>query len=186
MAYQEISPGDSDAWDLWTVSLRTDAEGLYASAPEPFLKTTLDERHLSFSPDGRWVAYAIYEPSTGPETYVRTFPDDGRRWKVSDGAGKLPQWSLASRELLYEVGSSIMVAPYSTRGRGFRLGKPRLWSQQAVDGRAIMKPFSLAPDGSTVTATVADLGAEKRSRHTATLWTNALAEIQRRAPARAR
>ena len=93
LAFMQFDAGTSQASDLWTVSLRIDPAGLRASEPEPFLRTIFDERHLTFSQDGRWVAYSSTESGSRHEIYVRAFPNDGRRWKISDTGGIVPQWS---------------------------------------------------------------------------------------------
>ena len=55
-----------DSFDLWTVPLESDSAGLRAGKPEVFLQTPADERYPSFSPDGRWMAYASDESGTLP------------------------------------------------------------------------------------------------------------------------
>ncbi|MGD1093419.1 MAG: hypothetical protein ABSB35_15700 [Bryobacteraceae bacterium] len=48
-------------YDLWTLPLESDGAGLRAGKPEVFLQTQFNKRHASFSPDGRWLAYASDE-----------------------------------------------------------------------------------------------------------------------------
>ena len=66
-----------ERYDLWTVPLESDSAGLRAGKPEVFLQTPSDERHPTFSPDGRWMAYLPMNPGTN-QVYVRAFPGQGR------------------------------------------------------------------------------------------------------------
>jgi Tol biopolymer transport system component len=84
LAFYELNA--ATGFDLWTVPLGTESAGLRAGKPEAFLQTPADERHPSFSPDGRWTAYSSNE--SGPvEIYVRAFPDKGGKWQISNGGG---------------------------------------------------------------------------------------------------
>ena len=75
--------------DLWTVPLESDSAGLRAGKPEVFLQTPANEVCPSFSPDGRWMAYASDESGTA-QVYVRAFPDKGGKWQISNSGGVLP------------------------------------------------------------------------------------------------
>jgi Tol biopolymer transport system component len=59
LAFFEANPGTG--FDLWTVPVESDSTGLRAGKPQVFLQTPFDERYPSFSPDGRWLAYASNE-----------------------------------------------------------------------------------------------------------------------------
>jgi len=84
LAFMEQSPETGD--DLWTVPLETDAAGLRAGKPEPYLQSPFNELDGSFSPEGRWMAYASDE-SGGFQVYVRAFPDKGGKWQISNSGG---------------------------------------------------------------------------------------------------
>jgi serine/threonine-protein kinase len=177
LAFQEFAIGGRDAWDLWSVPIRVDPGSLNASEPELFFGTGADERHLSLSPDGRWASYTSFDAGT-PATYVRTFPDDGRRWKVSEGGGYRAQWSTARPELFFHDGRVITSAPYAIASGAFLLGKPRVWSPQLLDSTSPTAPFSVSLDGRRVVAIVPDLKSEERFRHVITLWTHAVDQFQ--------
>ena len=72
---------------LWTVPLESDGAGLRAGKPEVFLLTQFNARSPSFSPDGRWLAYASDE-SGAYQVYVRAFPDKGGKWQVSNSVAR--------------------------------------------------------------------------------------------------
>jgi Tol biopolymer transport system component len=68
---------------------------------QPLLASaTAVQVYAQISPDGRWVAYASNESGRN-EVYVRSFPDLGGKWQISQGGGTFPQWRGDSRELFY-------------------------------------------------------------------------------------
>jgi serine/threonine-protein kinase len=97
LAFHEVS---ATGFHLWTVPLESDGTGLRAGKPEPFLQTQFSERSPSFSPDGRWLAYASDE-SGSYQVYVRAFPDRGGKWQISNGGGLYPVFSRNGRELFF-------------------------------------------------------------------------------------
>jgi len=181
LAFMQFDTGTSHASDLWTVSVRIDPAGLRASEPEPFLRTIFDERHLTFLQDGRWVAYSSTESGSRHEIYVRAFPNDGRRWKISDTGGIVPQWSAQGHHLFFQsLNRLLMVTPYSVTGNAFASGEPHAWSTRPVRESLGPRVYSVSPDGTRVAAVVADASSEARSQHVFTLWTNVLDELRRR------
>ena len=108
--------------------------GLRAGKPEVFLQTPADERSPSFSPDGRWMAYASDESGTY-QVYVRAFPDKGGKWQISNSGGTYPMWSRNGHELFFEtLDNHIMVAAYTVKGDSFVADKPRVWSEKQLGG----------------------------------------------------
>ena len=96
--------------------------------PQPFLQTRAFEVYPSFSPDGRWITYASNE-SGAWEVYVRRFPDNGTKVRVSSSGGSVPRWSRNGRELLYRTEAQrIMVVTYTSRADTFVSSAPRPWS----------------------------------------------------------
>jgi len=181
LAFMQNDVGGNRSWDLWTVPVHIDSREVQASEPEPFLTTKFDERHLSFSRDGRWVAYSSNESGARHEIYVRAFPSDGRRWKFSDSGGIVPQWSSDRRHLFFQsLDRLLMVAPYSVTANEFAPGEPRPWSTQPMVETLGPRVYSLSRDGTRAAALVADATSQAQSRHVVTLWTNILEEFQRR------
>jgi Tol biopolymer transport system component len=142
------------AYDIWTVTIESDGAGLRAGKPEVFLQTPADERHPAFSPDGHWLAYASNESGTY-QVYVRTFPDKGGKWQISNAGGVYPEWSSNSHELFFRTGDNrIMVATYAAKADSFVPDKPRVWSdkQLANFGPVGTATYDLAPDGKRIAA----------------------------------
>jgi hypothetical protein len=81
---------------------------------EPLLETEGDERRVSLSPDGRWLAFDSDE-SGSTEVYVRAFPDlQSGKWQISSGGGEEPRWSPDSKSLYYLGPDGLMVARLDT------------------------------------------------------------------------
>lgn len=75
------------------------------------------------SPDGRWLAYTSNE--TGQfEVYVQSFPQPGRKVRVSVGGGGAPSWADGGRELQY-ISGDARVAVTVTPGEEFQPSTPR-------------------------------------------------------------
>ena len=191
-AANELRPGSASqgvldsktSYDLWTVPLESDGAGLRAGKPEVFLQTTADERYPSFSPDGRWLAYASNESGTY-QVYVRAFPDKGGKWQISNSGGAYPMWSRNGHELFFEtLDNHIMVAAYTVKGDSFVADKPRLWSEKQLGGTVnAARNVDLAPDGKRIVALmpVETAEAQKAQNHVIFLE-NFFDELQRKVP----
>ena len=79
--------------DIWVLSL---ADRSFS----PFFETPFTEGNAAASTDGRLVAYDSDETGRR-EVYVRTFPDSGRRWRVSTDGGHTPAWRRDGGEIYY-------------------------------------------------------------------------------------
>jgi serine/threonine-protein kinase len=184
LAYLEAA---QTGYDLWTVPLEIDpATGIRAGKPEPFLTSSADERSPSFSPDGRWLAYSSNEGGSF-ELYVRSFPDKGSKWQVSNGGGSYPMWSRTAHELFFETPDAhVMVAPYSVTNDSFVAEKPRLWSPKALVNMVNnVKNVELAPDGKRVVALMPVATPEDPStQNHVTFLLNFFDELERRVPVR--
>jgi serine/threonine-protein kinase len=179
LAYMELDPKTS--YDLWTVPLAKDGAGLRAGKPEVFLQTPADERNPSFSPDGKWLAYAARE-SGSFQVFVRAFPDTGGKWQISSDGGNYPMWSRTGRELFFEsLDNRIMVAGYTVQGDSFVRDRPRLWSEKALANTVnFSKNVDLAADSKRVVAVLPAAGGE--AQHHVVFLENFFDELRRRAP----
>ncbi|HEX5475860.1 MAG TPA: hypothetical protein VFX12_14465 [Vicinamibacterales bacterium] len=145
LAYHQMSPGSG--FDLWTVPIASDASGLRAGTPTPFLRTPAFEVYPSFSPDGHWIAYGSNQ-SGAWEVYVRAFPDTGRQVQVSVHGGRIPRWSPNGHDLIYRTDDQrLMVTPFTVKGRVFTPGAPRAWSPARLADTGVLPNFDVAPDG---------------------------------------
>jgi serine/threonine-protein kinase len=168
------------------VPLESDGTGLRAGKPEPFLQTPADERHPSFSPDGRWLAYTSDESGTY-QVYVRAFPDKGGKWQVSNSGGVFPVWSHNGRELFFRASDNrIMVATYTAKGDAFAADKPRVWSEKRLAdfGSNGVLTYDVAADGKRVAALMPAEGPEEQQAQTHVIFLqNFFDEVRRRTAA---
>jgi eukaryotic-like serine/threonine-protein kinase len=152
LAYHEMNP--STGFDLWTVAVEPDGEGFKVGEPEVFLRTPAFEVYPSFSPDGRWMAYASNESGTW-EVYVRAFPDNGTKVRVSNLGGRVSRWSPNGRELFYATDDQrIFVAGYRVEAGRFVPNTPHAWSTQSLGDTGVLSNFDLSSDGQRVAALV--------------------------------
>jgi hypothetical protein len=178
--------GPATGYDIWTVPIESDGAGLRAGKPEVFLQTSSDERHSSFSPDGRWLAYGSDE-SGRFQVYVRAFPDKGGKWQISNTGGAYPVWSRNGRELFFRTDDNrIMVVSYTVKGDSFAAGKPRLWSEKKLADFGVVgvQNYDLAPDGKRIAALMPAESAEVQpAQNHVVFLMNFADELRRRVPA---
>jgi len=103
--------------DIWFAAVDGDR------AARPFLATPFNEGLLTFSPDGRWVAFVSDEAGDG-DVYVQPYPGPGGKTQVSRGGGWAPRWSFDSRELFYLAQDSLAVVSVESGASG-RFSAPK-------------------------------------------------------------
>lgn len=137
-------------FDLWTARLRA-AEAAAADSAA-LLATAAIETWPVISPDGRWVAHASNETGVF-EVYVRAFPDGGPAVRVSRGGGRVPVWSRARRELLYQTDDErVMALDYEIAEGRFVASEPREWTPVRLADTGVLPALDLAPDGDAILA----------------------------------
>ena len=179
LVFFETASGTENS--LWTVPLESDKAGLRAGKPEAFLQTRATA--LSFSSDGRWMAYASNESGT-EQVYVRAFPDAGGKWQISDSGGTWPMWSRNGRELFFEtLDNQIMVAAYAVKGDSFAADKPRMWSEKKLGSSGGRKNVDLAPDGKRIaTLMPVETGDRQKAQSHVTFLENFVDDVRRKVP----
>lgn len=123
--------------DLWILPLTGNAK------PYPFLVTPAIENQGTFSPDGKWVAYA--SDATGTlQVYVRPFPGPGPARAVSTKGGRAPRFSRDGKKIYFVDGDKLMVADFhSDRAAAepaivFQLDETIQQFEPMADGRFLM------------------------------------------------
>ena len=105
--------------DLWILPMDGDRK------PVPYQRGTAAETAGRISPDGRWLAYVSNE--TGDEeVYVQSFPEPGRKVRVSLDGGYAPNWMDGGRRLnfLNDARQEVLTVPVQA-GVEFQPGPPR-------------------------------------------------------------
>ncbi len=89
--------------DVWYTTLGS------TEPPKPVMKTPFMEMQPQLSRDGKWLAYTSDESGT-LEVYVRPFPGDGSRVRISTDGGTEPRWTPEGDRLYYRNDRSVFVA----------------------------------------------------------------------------
>jgi serine/threonine-protein kinase len=186
LAYHEM--GATTGFDVWTAPVETSndqrAREIKVGVPKPFLQSPSFEVYPTFSPDGRWLAYGSNESGT-TEVYVRAFPDNGTKVRVSDRGGRIPRWWPNGRGLLYRTDDQrLMTVTFFVENGRFIPGKPEPWTPLERDPRrladtGVLPNFDLAPDGSRVLALLPSPEDQQTENHV-TFLLNFFDEVQRR------
>ena len=118
--------------NLWSLSLKGDR------TPVPLYQAEFEEQDATFSPNGKWIAYASTE-SGRYDAYVRPFPGPGGKWQISTSGLSLgtlisaSRWNRNGTELYYlSEDQRLMVAEVRGGGSSFEVGTVRA----LFDGRA--------------------------------------------------
>lgn len=102
--------------------------------PIPFVNTQFSEAPGTFSPDGRWVAYASNESSRN-EVYVAPFPGPGGKRQVSTAGGGFPRWRRDGTEIFYvDPDRKLVAAVVNGRGVSFEVGVVKPLFETRVTG----------------------------------------------------
>jgi Tol biopolymer transport system component len=142
--------GEGTNMDLWIAP--TDGSG----EPRAYHAETFQEQRGSISPDGRWVAYESSEDGRA-NVYLDSFPDPGRKHRVSIDGGSIPWWTPDGTAIRFVNDRAIVEASVQTRPE-IRIGIPRevyvldpevRGGAQAQDGRVLhVKPATAAREAS--------------------------------------
>jgi serine/threonine-protein kinase len=182
LAYYERNA--ETGFDLWTVPILRSGSDARLGRPEPFLRTRAFEVYPSFSPDGRWIAYASNE-SGAFEIYVRRFPDDRTKVRVSPAGGVIPYWSPNGHELLYRTDANrVMVVGYRISGKLFTAGEPRPWSPHTLADTGVLPNFAVDASGDRILALMPTAPTHPQSANHVTLMLNVDEEVRRRVASR--
>jgi eukaryotic-like serine/threonine-protein kinase len=182
LAYYERSA--ETGFDLWTVPVLQTDRGPSLGQPEPFLRTRAFEVYPSFSPDGRWIAYASNESGIW-EIYVRRFPDNGTKVRISTAGGVVPRWSPNGSEVIYRTDAQqLMVASYKAAGDSFVVATPRPWSELKLADTGVLPNFDVAPDGERILALMPAPAKAPQTENHVTVMFNFDEQVRRRAESR--
>ncbi len=116
------------------------------SASRPFIATEFREGAPTFSPDGKWVAFASLK-SGQSEIYMQPFPGPGQEWTISTDGGNEPVWARGSGQLFYRRGDAMMVVDITT-SPAVVVGRPRQLFAGPYDRTLASWPdYDATPDG---------------------------------------
>jgi len=145
IAYMRRDPKSNTSWDIWVLPMFPDKSG--DQKPLPVVATNFLDVSPSFSPDGKWLAYANNE--TGRyEVYIQPFPSGPGRWQVSTAGGSRPNWRKDGKELFFinNLDQQVMAVDVNQNGASLQLGTPHALFKAATVGGA-SGPYTVSADG---------------------------------------
>ena len=156
-----LAAGPQPDRDIWLVSPdgKRQARRWFES---PYVESA-----AAFSPDGKWIAY-VSDESGRNEVYIRPFPGDGGRIKISSEGGAEPVWTRGGHELLYRQGNQFLSVDIRTKP-GLAAGTPRvLFSGDFRPGGREDAPFEydISSDGNAIYA-AREISVPQPERHLA-------------------
>jgi Tol biopolymer transport system component len=117
--------------------------------PRVFAGSEFIETQARFSPDGRWIAYALFT-AAGSQVYVNSFPTTGAPVRVSGNGGGWPHWNGTGTELYYlDLQRRINVATVESSTGSFKVVEVRPLFAVPVQRmvRLDAYPYDVTPDG---------------------------------------
>ena len=144
IAYMRRDPKSNTGLDIWVLPMFPDKSG--DQKPFPVVATNFLDVTPSFSPDGKWLAYANNE--TGRmEVYIQPFPSGTGRWQVSTAGGVRPNWRKDGKELFFfSIDQQVMAVDVSQKGASLQLGTPHALFK-ATTVSVANGPYSVSADG---------------------------------------
>jgi hypothetical protein len=140
--------------DRRTIVFRQDIHGLNRDimmapldspkAVRPIAASAFDEKGITLSPDGKWLAYVSNETGIN-EVYIRRLQEASARWPVSHGGGREPRW-IRTGELFFRKEDSVMVTRVDI-GTEPRVSAPRLLFTGRFASTGFESLWDVSPDG---------------------------------------
>jgi Tol biopolymer transport system component len=164
--YQELAQKDNDLWVL----------AFEERKPTPFLQTDFAERFGRFSPDGRWIAYVSNE-SGKSDVYVRTFPDSGGKWQISNAGGTQPHWRRDGKELFYvSPDKKLMAVEVNGSSGTFEVGIPKPLFDLRIRNTSGFSDYDVTADGQRFLVSTL---VEQNARSPVTVVMNWMADLKK-------
>ncbi|MBM3754980.1 MAG: hypothetical protein FJW38_13480, partial [Acidobacteria bacterium] len=136
--------------DLFVASAHTGGDRL------TWLATPNTEAEASFSPDGKWVAYAATEGAQKTGIYIRAWTNgkasSGGQWQVAP-LGNHPRWRPDGKELFYQTAQGkIMTVGITAGPSGIEAGTPREFAATTASFNWGAWNYDVSADGQRVLA----------------------------------
>ncbi len=165
------------AFDQFDLENQTDVYALNVDSTDQVVSianSPAAETGATFSPNGRWVAYASLDQGAS-EVWVASFPEGGAKHQISQNGGTAPHWSSESGELFYWQGTTLMVTRVST-------DDVFIWdpAEQLFDAPDTWVPYvdyEVMPDGQHIILGVKNPDVVMTEIHVVTNW---LEELRQR------
>lgn len=127
---------------VWTIGMDAGA------TPKAFVDTAAVEKHSSFSPDGRWLAYMATSSQGASDVFIQPFPPTGAKYQVSSGGGRAPVWSPDGKQLFFHHSftNQLLVVDVSA-AQGLTFGSPVTLPIDGTIHPQSQRNYDVTPDG---------------------------------------
>ena len=143
---EKVDVGNRDHAALWLLPVHGDGK------LQPFLSSSFNVAHATFSPDGRWVAYSSDETGR-PEVYVQDFART-KKIQISTAGGDQALWSQTGRELFFiSPDHNLMVVGLETQRDDLKLNPPRLLFHAPIRSEGLSASrinYAVSADGNRI------------------------------------
>ena len=154
LAYVESSSATGN--DIWIMGLSP------KTAPIQVAATPASEGYPMFSPNGKWLAYAVEEGEGDADgVYVQPFPGPGRAERIAGRGTTSPVWARDGKSVLYGRLSAdtstiveIVRIPIDSSDDRLRIGSPVTFATGAFNKSVPVSNFDVSTDVSRVLTTV--------------------------------
>ena len=148
-----IRSGNQSVWTTTTDS---------AAKPTAFADTVAVEKHSSFSPDGRWLAFMSTNEGNS-EVFILPFPSTGAKYQISTGGGRTPAWAPDGKQLFFHsIVLNRFVVVDIREEQGLTLGTPVPLPIDGAIHPLAQRNYDVTPDGKQLIVVL------RRGRHRAT------------------
>jgi Tol biopolymer transport system component len=156
-------------WDLWILPVGS------GRPPTPYLQTPFTEYQAQIAPDSRWVAYVSDEAGT-LDVYIDTFPERGRKVRVSTHGGMHPRWRGDGRELFYLAGGKLMAVDVRL-GDSIDVAEPHALFQTRITGVS-RNHYNVTRDGQRFLINSPSIEAAMSPMTVVVNWTSLLDQLR--------
>jgi eukaryotic-like serine/threonine-protein kinase len=138
LSFITLTGGD---YDIWVYSFKDRMASVLYRIPGSA------QHSSSISPDGRWVAYMSDEKGR-EDVWVQAFPATASKVLVTRmSGGTRPLWSSDGKELFFDDGKQLFVAPVIRTEPAFETGDPRPLPISGFEQGPLRRQYDITADG---------------------------------------
>ena len=163
---------DTGLGDLWVLNEESEAS--------PVAVTPFDEQEPSFSPDGRFIAFASNETGRD-EIYVQRYGISGGKRLISNKGGREPVWSRDGSEIFYRQHGALMVVAVES-GEELTSEQPQMLFEDRflspfMNTSAGETTYDVSPDGRHFVMIQRSADAKRNQIHVVLNWFEELSRL---------
>jgi len=141
-----------------------------SSGPILIDDVSVSSRNATFSPDGKWIAYAIVDAG-GWNLYVKTNPPGTRKWEVSQTSAFWYDWHPDGSMILHQWDSAdVDGTPVDLTGTTPSFGTTRVVIENVQAPLSALHRFEIAPDGQRILISTGDNMDDSRPARVVLNW----------------